>query len=289
MDIRATITDAIIDMIESGAAKNEPPFQAFTRLGMPRNHATRAPYSGSNILCLWRAAAKSGFLVNEWLTFKQADDLGAKVKKGAKGVLCSFYKPLAVKEGEGAGEEQGESVKHIPMLKPFWLFNVADIEGLPTPSEAAAAFHPIEQAERILQASGANIQHADMSPRYRHAEDAIVMPHKHQYSRSESYYVDALHELTHWTGHPERLNRIKGKRFGDLAYAFEELVAELGSAFLMAHLGFSDMTLSNHASYIDNWLEVLKGDKAAVFRASHLAYAAFEYVIQLGESEKDAA
>ncbi len=283
MDIRAEVTERIIAMLESGAAKNVPPFQAFLSLGLPRNHATKATYTGSNVLTLWNAALERRYLVNEWLTFKQAEVLNAKIKKGAKGVMCCFYKKLTIEDDTKERHEQDAKVKQIPLLKPFWLFNVADVEGLPPMAQAVNTFDLIEDAEHILQASGAIIEHRDETPCYMRQADTIIMPHPKQYIKPESYYAHALHELTHWTGSPHRLNRTKGKRFGDLDYAFEELVAELGSAFLMAHLGIHDMTMDNHASYIDNWLEVLHNDKTAVFRASHLANEAFQYILKLSQ------
>ena len=281
MDIRQQITDAIIHMIEEGAKKWQRPWQALAEQGLPSNYATGHAYSGFNVLLLWHAAAERGYTRQEWLTFKQAQDLGGQVRKGAKGVLCAFFKMSP----HGAGNNQGDdgttpSAGFVPMLKPFWVFNVADVDNLPEqPTVELPAFSAIEEAERILQGSGANIIHGGNKAFFRPGTNDVHLPHPSAFKTPANYYAVGLHELTHWSGDAARLARTFGKRFGDEAYAFEELVAELGSAFLMAHLGLQDTTLELHASYLDSWLKVLRRDKTAIFTASRHASAAYQFIV----------
>ncbi|MES8151650.1 zincin-like metallopeptidase domain-containing protein [Cutibacterium acnes] len=279
MDIRQEITNAIIRMIEEGAKKWQQPWQALAEQGLPSNYATGRTYSGVNVLLLWHAASSRGYERNEWLTYKQAQDLNAQVKKGAKGVMCVFFK--MVQRASQANDEADAGAEFVPMLKPFWVFNVADIENLPEhPVVGRPAFEPISEAERILAASGACIIHGGNRAFFRVATDEIVLPKPEAFKAPANYYATALHELTHWTGHESRLARTFGKRFGDDAYAFEELVAELGSAFVMSHLGLHDATLELHASYVDSWLSVLRRDKNAILTASRHANAAYQFILE---------
>lgn len=276
MDIREQITNAIIARLEQGAGRWRKPWSTPQPLGLPRNYKTRQAYSGVNILLLWLAAEERGYEQNTWLTFNQALAIGAKVRRAAKGVLCIFYKLAELKNREPDSDEQ---TRCVPLMKPFWLFNTEDIEGLPATAAAAAApFAPIEAAEQLLQACGARIEHVGGRALYDRAADAIRLPVRERFARPVDYYATALHELTHWTGHAERLNRDFGQRFGDEAYAFEELVAELGSSFLLADLGLTEYTLADHASYLDGWLRTLKRDKTAIFTAAKHASAAHEFI-----------
>ena len=282
MDIRTEITDAIIRMIEQGAANGEKSlWDNATKFGLPVNHKTRRAYTGVNVALLWCAAAERGVECNEWLTFKQAQELGANVKKGAKGVMGIFFKMLP-KKGEAAVTDSGESGEDgfIPMMKPFWLFNVADIEGLPEIATERPAFEPIAEADRILEASGARITWEGTRAFYRPSSDEIHMPTRDRFTKPVNAYAVALHELTHWTGHKSRLDRDFSGKFGTDAYAFEELVAELGSAFVVAHLGLEGARIENHASYVESWLKVLRSDKSAIFTASRHANAAYQFIME---------
>lgn len=278
MNIRTEITNTIIAMLEQGVGQWERPWQKVAVRGMPRNFTSGRAYSGVNVLLLWNAAQSRGFERNEWLTFKQAQEIGAKVRKGAKGVMCIFYKTM--ERSDAADVEGDDEARSVPMLKPFWLFNVADIDGLPEqPAPQAANSQPLEQGEFILQATGARIEHGGNRACYSIAADMIQLPRPEQFKTPANYYGTALHELVHWTGHPDRLAREYGKLFGDEAYAFEELVAELGSAFLCADLGLTDYTLDGHASYLQSWLKVLKNDKSAIFTAAKHASAAHALIV----------
>ncbi len=289
MDIREEVTASIVRMIEAGAAKGEGAlWNRSGSFGMPVNYKTKRPYSGINVPLLWGAAEDRGYTRHEWLTFKQALELGANVRKGAKGVMGVFFKMMDAEPDEG-----DEKARKFPMLKPFWLFNVADIEGLPeVDMPAPVEFEPIEQAEKVLAASGARITWQGGRAFYRPSIDEIYMPERERFSKPVNAYAVALHELTHWTGHKSRLDREFSGRFGDEAYAFEELVAELGSAFIVARLGLAGARLENHADYVQSWLKVLKSDKNAIFSASKHASAAYQYIMSragMGQQGDEAA
>ncbi len=281
MDIYKHITDRIIAALETTMQTGEKLWNgAGESAGLPINYSTRRAYTGINVLILWDAVRRSGFSSNAWLTYKQAADLGGQVRQGEKAELGIFYKPL---EKEAVNTDTGEVERdRIPMMKAFYLFNLDQIDGLDKPTTVAPnEFTAIENAERVLQMSGARITIGGTRAFYRRSDDAIYLPDKYRFAKAENFYAVALHELTHWSGGGSRLNREFGARFGDEAYAFEELVAEIGSAFLNAELGFVDATLENHASYIDSWLTVLKRDKKAIVSAAALAAKAHQFIMGL--------
>lgn len=286
MDIRQAITDKIIAMLEKGGNEARTRWTKAAQGGFPRNGKTGDAYRGVNVLILWDAAIEAGFTSNVWMTYKQAESIGAQVRKGEKAVMCAYFEMVKRKGNEadqGEGEEGGKA-GFFPMCKPFWLFNVAQIDGLPesftAPAEVAPEFTPIEAAEKMLAASGAVINHGFDGAFYAPSKDQICLPTRERFTSPENYYATALHELTHWTGHESRLNRQFGKRFGDDAYAFEELVAELGAAFVVGHVGFVDATIENHAAYLESWLKVLKNDKTAIFTASKQASLAYDFILE---------
>ena len=165
--------------------------------------------------------------------------------------------------------------------KPFWVFNVAQIDGLAADitTPAVVDFNASQDAEQILTSSKARIDYGFDKAFYSNRHDRIFLPERERFTTRENFYATALHELTHWTGHESRLNRQFGKRFGDDAYAFEELVAELGSAFTVGQLGMIDATVETHADYVNCWLKVLKGDKRAIFTAAGQAAKAADFIL----------
>lgn len=284
MDVRATVTDTIIRMLEQGVTGEGSLWDGGGSGDLPTNFKTGATYSGINIPLLWMAARERNLSRNEWLTFNQAKALGASVRKGAKGVMGVFFSRVSKKD-EG---EDGEDGSTFSMLKAFWLFNVLDIDGLTLPTAVErSTFERMEDAENLLTASGASIQWGGTQACYIPSLDEIRMPERERFGRPVNAYAVALHELSHWTGHPSRLNRDFSGRFGSEAYAFEELVAELGSAFLVARLGLAGARMENHASYVQSWLKILKNDKTAIFTASKHAHAAYQRILQIsGLDEK---
>lgn len=286
MDIRQAITDKIIAMLEKGGNEARTRWTKAAQRGFPRNGKTGDAYRGVNVLILWDEAIERGYSSNVWMTYKQAGGIGAQVRKGEKAVMCAYFE-MVKRKGDEAGQgdsEEGGKAGFSPMCKPFWLFNVAQIDGLPesftAPAEVANEFNPIADAEKLLAASGATINHGFDGAFYVPSKDQICLPARERFTSPENYYATALHELTHWTGHESRLNRQFSKRFGDDAYAFEELVAELGAAFVVGHVGFVDTTIENHAAYVENWLSVLKNDKTAIFTASKQASLAYDFILE---------
>jgi antirestriction protein ArdC len=218
----------------------------------------------------------------QWLTYKQAQSIGAQVRKGAKGVTVVFYKPLQI-ESDVKGEDGTNGTKIIPMLKTYTVFNADMVDGLPvdeTIEEAPVVdeFESIEDCEAFIASSGADIRFGGDGAFYIPSADYIQLPEKTAFNTNADYYATALHELSHWTGHKSRLDRdfSKSKRWGDSAYAFEELVAELSAAMLCS-LNHIDGKLQ-HASYIASWIKVLRDDQRAIFKASAEAQKVLDYL-----------
>jgi len=287
MDIKQEITNRIIAMLEKGGNESSPMWTGAANGGFPINGKTGAAYRGLNVFLLWGAAMENGYSQNVWMTYKQAADLGGQVRKGEKSVLCAYYSLVKgkdtiqenIEESDATGEPQN---KKFSMCKPFYLFNVSQIDGLPESITAEAAkieFNPIEQAEYLLSASEAVIKHGGNKAFYSPSKDIICLPEREAFTSRENYYATALHELAHWTGHMTRLNRRIANRFGDQAYSREECAADLTSAMLMAYLGLIDATIENHAAYIESWISVLKQDKTAIFTASKHASAAYDFIL----------
>jgi antirestriction protein ArdC len=280
MDIHTTITNKIITILERGTVNTGPRWTGGKTMAMPRNAKTGEQYRGINVLVLWAEMAEKSYASSQWLTFKQAADLGGNVHKGEKSVMCVYYKSVGKRD-----TREDEDKETYFLAKPFWLFNVAQIDGLPaemaekTNAEGNKALEACTAAEQLLIDSKANIFHGFDSAYYAPSSDKICLPNRERFTSSENYYATALHELTHWTGNESRLNRTFGKRFGDDAYAFEELVAELGAAFTVGHLGMIDGTIEAHADYVQSWLRVMKNDKKAVFAAAAQAAKACEFIV----------
>lgn len=298
MDVRQVVTDRIIAMLEKGGPVFRERWTRAAARGVPRNGKTGAPYRGANVLLLWEAAIEAGYASNVWLTYRQARSLGGQVRKGERGVLCAHFERRARErrsEADDALSEGGVDEEVVPpdagaragvlLCLPFWAFNVAQIDGLPLEvvdlgiASPMGPREPVERAMRLLGGCNATIRHGFDQAAYLPALDEIRLPWPRQFTNAEAQCATALHELVHWTGHPERLNRSFGRRFGDAAYAFEELVAELGSAFVMGHCGLVEATVEGHAAYIDAWLQVLRGDRTAIFTAARLAEEAFAFIV----------
>ena len=277
MDIRQAVTHKIIALLERGTANTGPRWTGGKATGLPVNAKTSEPYHGINVLLLWSEMAEKTYPSNQWLTYKQATDLGGQVRKGEKSVLCVYYQTVQKKDAQP--DEDGDSYF---LAKPFWLFNIAQVDGLPAYLGAPAtlhAFNASQDAEQLLINTQAHICYGFDSAYYAKLQDKICMPVRERFTNSENFYATALHELTHWTGHESRLNRQFGKRFGDDAYAFEELVAELGAAFTVSQLGMVDATIEAHADYVQSWVRVLKNDKRAIFTAASQAAKAADYIL----------
>jgi antirestriction protein ArdC len=215
------------------------------------------------------------------MTYRQAAELGGQVRKGERGSLVVYADRIRKTETADNGDE---IEREIPFLKGYTVFNCEQIDGLPTrfaarPSSLPPLFERIESAERFAANTGAYIRHGGNRAFYAIDADQVRLPPFDSFTGPESYYATLLHELTHWTRHPARLARDFGrKRRGDEGYAAEELVAELGAAFLCADLGIAPEPRSDHASYIAGWLEVLRNDKRAIFTAAAHAQRAADFL-----------
>lgn len=217
-DLHEEITAQILTAIEGGRESLDALWDNSLRLGIPYNYSTGKAYAGINILTLWNTAARKGYEVNAWMTYKQAQEQGGQVRKGEKSTLGMFYKPIEDKNQETeSDEEKGTRCRMV--AKAFYLFNVAQIDGLEgLPEPKAPTFSPIADAEAIITASGAEVRHGGTRAFYSPAMDFVQMPSLDRFQSAENYYATILHELTHWTGHKNRLAREYGKRFGDRAY-----------------------------------------------------------------------
>lgn len=282
-DIYTRITNQIIGKLEQGCRPWFQPWQVKHAAGSvtrPLRHNGER-YQGVNVLSLWMSAELGGYTSPFWLTFQQARELKAHVKKGEHGSPVVYASTFKKKDQDDAGQEVEEE---IPFLKQYTVFNAEQIEGLP-PHFTATIPQTKETPERITHAetffagTGADIRYGGNRAFYTIDDDYIRLPHFETFRDAESHAATLAHELTHWTRHPSRLNRDLGrKRFGDAGYAAEELVAELGSAFLCADLGITPEVREDHASYLECWLKVLKDDKRAIFTAASHATKAVEYL-----------
>lgn len=284
-DVYTRVTSRIIADLEQGVRPWLRPWNAGHaegRITRPLRH-NFTPYRGINILLLWAESMANGYRANVWMTYRQAQALGAHVRKGEHGSLVVYADTFNKTGVNDKGEEVAEA---IPFMKGYTVFNVDQIEGLPEAYQPVASppssqLALIEHAEAFCTATAATIRHAGNMAYYAPSTDVIVLPVPEAFRDAESYAATKAHELCHWTAHPSRLDRTLGKRFGDDAYAAEELIAEMGSAFLCADLGITPEIRDDHASYLDHWLRVLKADRRAIFTAASHAQRAVEYLHSL--------
>ena len=278
MRIYENVTRAIIEEMERGAVPWVRPWKTDRHnVGsvMPGNAITGRSYSGINIPILWASAGSNGFPSHAWLTFKQAQDHGAQVRKGERGTHVVFTKPIVFK-----GED--DEIEKRSMLREYTVFNVTQVEGLmfeqrplpPAPERIAAA-------DAFIAATDATLRHGGDRACFIPALDLINLPPASSFKSTESYYSTALHELGHWSGHKPRLDRNLSGRFGTRAYAAEELVAEFTAAFLCAHLGITGEL--RHAGYLADWLDLLRHDDRAIFTAASKASQAADYLRSFSE------
>jgi antirestriction protein ArdC len=284
IDFYERVTAQIVASLEQGVRPWLKPWNAEHAAGRITRplRGNGIPYQGINVLMLWGAAIERGYAAPIWMTFKQALELGGCVRKGERGSLVVYASSIARTETDSETGEESE--RDIPFLKDYTVFNVEQIDGLPAHFHDVAApqldpVQRIERAEQFFAATGATVRHGGNQAYYSVASDFVQMPFFETFRDAESYYATLAHELTHWTRHPSRLDRSFGrKRFGDEGYAMEELVAELGAAFLSADLGLTPEPREDHAAYIGHWLNVLKNDKRAIFTAASHAQRAADFI-----------
>lgn len=283
-DIYERITATIVAQLEQGVRPWSKPWNAEHAAGRITRplRGNGQPYQGINVIALWTAAMAQGFAAPIWMTFTQAKELGASVRKGERGSLVVYASTFNRTETD---EETGEeSDREIPFMKGYTVFNVEQVDGLPAHYYAMAEpiLDPVQrigQADAFFAATGAEIRSGGNQASYSASEDVVRMPPFETFRDAESYYATLAHETTHWTRHPSRLDRSFGrKRWGDEGYAMEELVAELGAAFLCADLEIASEPRDDHAAYIASWLTVLKNDRRAIFTAAAHAQRAADFL-----------
>lgn len=262
--------------------------------GFPQNFVSKKEYRGFNFFYLNYVMEQRDYTAPYFLTFNQAKELGGSVKKGAKSISVYFYKMMTyvdnkpIEDNEAIKENDKPKLKIVPLLKEYKVFNIEDTEGI----EYNLINAPRNDNERYADADDfikhtyADIVHGGNQAFFRPSTDHIQMPELSYFKDSDNYYATLLHELTHWSGAKSRLDRTKGKRFGDKEYAFEELVAELGSAFLCSHLGIK-LENNQHPEYLQSWISSLRENPQILWKAGSKSQEAFDFIRELSERNKN--
>ena len=267
--IYQAVTDSIIEQLEKGAIPWVKPWRADS--SADKNFITQKAYSGINTLILGMA----GYSNPSWASYKQWQDKGVQVKKGEKATQIVFFKPIAkTNTNESTGENE---TSNYAVLRAYSVFNAeqTDIEIMPA-IEPAEPFNPIPAIESKIKETGAVIKHGGNSAFYQPANDFIQLPNASAFDSEAHYYAIAFHELAHWSGAKHRLDRNLSGKYGNPAYAFEELVAEISAAYLCAD--FKIKGDLRHAGYIESWLKACRDDNKAIFRAAALAQKAADFI-----------
>jgi len=268
------VTNSIIEQLEKGAIPWVKPWRADS--SADKNLLSQKPYQGINRLILGLSGMVNKYDVPVWASYKQWESIGGNVRKGEKGTRIVFFSKVS-KENKTTGDTESYSV-----LKAYWVFNASQIDGIDIVPAATVdkPFTPIEYAETRIVKTGAALSHGGDAAFYAPSVDRIQLPNKGTFNSEANYYATAFHELVHWTGAKHRLDRnLEKGRFGNPAYAFEELVAEMGAAFLCNDYGIQGEL--RHAGYIQSWLKALRDDSKAVFKAAALAQKAADYLNML--------
>ena len=279
------VTKKIIDRLEDNVIPWKLPWKD---VSAPKNLKSGKEYQGINSILLHSAGYPSAY----WVTFKQAKEQGGRINKGENGMPVIYWQWVS-KNGNGHGEN-GDSGKAAtssdridqpyPLLKHYTVFNIAQTHGIEEPgTQESNIFNPIEKCEQTIaqMPNQPNICGREQRAYYRPLEDLVNMPKAENFKSDESYYSTLFHELCHSTGHESRLNRNSLYEFGDTKryqYAGEELVAEMGSAFLCSQTGIEPSTIDDSVSYIQNWLNVFRQDKKLLIYAASQGQKAAEYI-----------
>ncbi len=274
-DIHQHITDQIVAAIERGPGDFQLPWHSRGNIMAPKNIVSKKSYRGVNVVALWAASYNRGYSSGVWGTYKQWAEAGAQVRRGEKSSYVVFYKEL---EYANPDAESGDETETRLFARATPVFSAEQVDGYDlATANTPTMIEPIAAADALVKASRAVIHHGGSRAYYRPSTDEIQLPAITDFvgtptsTAQEAYYSTLLHELTHWTSHATRCDRQLGKRFGDNAYAMEELIAELGAAFLCAELGVTIEPRDDHAQYLASWLKVLKADKKAIFTAASKA------------------
>ena len=287
-DLYRTVTDKIVAAMEAGAGDFVMPWHVSAATGRPTNAFTGHGYRGVNVVALWAEAVLAGYGTGWWASYRQWERLGAQVRRGEHGTVIVFYNRL----NTAPTDDLDESDQYRLVARAFKVFNLDQVNGWQPPGAAPVSLvETLAEVEAFVSATKAVVMHGGSRACYCRDYDLIQLPARDRFrgsptsSASEAYYGTLLHELTHWSGAPHRLNRTFGTRFGDNDYAVEELVAELGAAFLCADLGITNEPRADHAAYVASWLEVLNDDRRAIFTAAARANDAVAFLQDLSEPE----
>lgn len=279
-DVYTRVTSQIISQLEAGVRPWQRPWASESIAIRPlRSNGT--PYRGVNVLTLWLAAADAGYASPFWFTFRQAQELGGHVRRGECGALVVYSNTVTKAEPT---EEDADAERKIFLLKGYTVFNACQVEGLPDwlSGPLPERFSPADRighADAFFQAAGIDLRHGGDRAFYAPTADYVRLPVFAAFRDAESYYATLSHEATHWTGHASRLARDMSGKFGqDEVYAREELIAEIGAAFLCADLRLALEPREDHAAYLNAWLRILKEDKRAVFKAAAHAQRAIDFL-----------
>jgi antirestriction protein ArdC len=270
------VTNAVIEELEKGTVPWVKPWTAV----LPHNAVSQQEYHGVNVLLLWQSAFLEQYENPAWLTFRQAKELGGYVKRDEKATRIVYAARFKKQEENETGEIEE---KDIPFLKFYFVFNLEQTVGLPPRLYERYTPRPLSERLRWVQSFlsglGAKVLHGSAKACYVPALDVIHLPNPQDFEDEAYYCATSLHEHTHWTGAAHRLNRDLSGVFGSKIYAFEEMIAELGAAFLCAFLGIPGRL--RHADYLASWLAVLREDKKVIFRVASQATKAAEYLRSL--------
>lgn len=293
-DVFQRVTHQIIAAIEAGAGEYRMPWNPRLCGGasvlLPHNAVGRYAYRGVNVLSLWASQQAHGYATAEWASYRQWAAAGAQVRAGEKGTMTVFFKAIDIAEDRDDDHDGGTHSRRAAFVaRAAFVFNHAQVDGYePPPTPPLPEIERHAAADTLITASGAIIHHGGPRACYVPSKDEIHLPPPGSFRDAEAYYGTALHEMVHWSGHPNRCARDLRNRFGSEAYATEELVAELGAAFLCAELGISPEPRHDHAQYIENWLKVLRNDKRAIFTAASRASQAAAYLTDLPGAQRAA-
>lgn len=280
------VTKKLIELMEQGNLSwVRPSWQTTGQASMPSNGYTGHKYRGANVVTLWAQAIIKGYTSSQWATFKQIRMLGGHVLKGETSTAVFLWKPAtgtSTAKDEQTGEETSTHKKRL-VFKTYLVFNLDQTSVKKKAEIVKTEFEAHAEADQFIGAIPHSVSFGGDSACYAPLSDEIRMPHKETFIRSSAFYATYLHELTHWTGHKARENRPgvanlqEGKGHTKSIYAFEELVAELGSAFMCASIGINEPDVQ-HATYLKHWAQMLREDSTAIFRAASLAAKACDYL-----------
>jgi antirestriction protein ArdC len=282
IDAAATVTALILDKLRAGTLPWVRPWS--TSGTRPKRHNGLA-YTGVNTLYLWAVADACGYISPYWMTARQAVELGGTVRAGERHAISVYY---ASARAKGPIRQPGDAERFFRFLKCYAVFNADQIDGLPAhyhPEAASCVADPVEHRDGIaafFDGVPVPVRHGGDRAYYSRSSDHIQLPRSRHFASLDHYWSTRAHEAVHATGAAHRLNRRFGKRFGDKAYAFEELVACLGQSFISAELGLPATLHDSHASYLASWISVLENDKAAIIHAAAKAEQAVAWLQRCG-------